>query len=239
LPLFVGTSGWDYPEWKGEFYPAGTRRSDFLDYYSSRLDACEVNTTFYGLQAKETIERWIASTPAAFLFAVKVHRRLTHTRQIGTPRYVDFLREFLETLEPMGDRLGCLLIQFPPTRDRDDEGLDWLLANIPTRFSCAFEFRHESWDSHELAERIAANGSTVCHSDTTGEAPAALPPGPFAYVRLRADRYGEEQREGWLSLLAREAEHRDVYAFAKHKDVPANDPHAGAGFAEWLVASAR
>lgn len=235
MPMFVGTSGWDYPEWKGEFYPAGLRRAGFLEYYSSRFSACEVNTTFYGLQPRETFERWIATTPPEFRYAVKAHRRLTHVKQIGSPRDEYFLREFLETLEPLGERLACLLIQFPPYRERDDEGLARLLAWIPPHLPCALEFRHESWESAEVEELVARLGSTVCQSDTAGEAPSALPAGPFGYVRLRASHYGNEERDGWLSLLAREAERRDVYAFGKHKDVAADDPHTGAGFALWLV----
>jgi uncharacterized protein YecE (DUF72 family) len=235
MPLFVGTSGFDYPEWKGEFYPARLRRADFLEHYASRFGSCEINTTFYGLKAKETFERWVAATPAGFRFAVKAHRRLTHTKQIGTPAYLAFLREFLESLAPMLGQLGCLLVQFPPTRERDDEVLERLLDAIPSEFARAVEFRHESWESADVAERLAAKGATLCLSDTTGEVPKALPPGPFGYVRLRADRYGDEQRAGWLSLLTQEAEKRDIYAFGKHKDVPANDPHTGAGFAQWLV----
>ena len=234
MALFVGTSGWDYPEWKGEFYPSALRRADFLDYYSSRLSACEVNATFHRIHTKETFQRWITSTPSDFVFAVKVHRRLTHTKQIGNPSYVAFLRRFLETLEPFDDRLRVLLVQFPPTRERDDEALEWLLANIANQVRCAFEFRHVSWETPEVADRLAAKGATVCLSDTTGEVPAALPPGPLGYVRLRADHYTDEQREGWRSLLEREAAGRNVYAFGKHKEVPANDPHTGAGFAEWL-----
>jgi uncharacterized protein YecE (DUF72 family) len=239
MPLFVGTSGFDYSEWKGEFYPNDLPRARFLEHYSSRLDACEINTTFYGLQTKPTFERWIAATPADFRFVVKAHRRLTHTKQIGSPRDDAFLQEFLETLEPLGDRLACLLIQFPPYRERDDDGLWRLLGRIPDELSCALEFRHDSWESPEVEERVAGAGATVCLSDTTGEVRSALPAGPFGYVRLRASHYGNEERDGWLSMLTLEAAHRDVYAFAKHKDVPANDPHTGAGFAQWLVGARR
>jgi uncharacterized protein YecE (DUF72 family) len=239
MPLFVGTSGWDYPEWKGEFYPEDLRHARFLEYYSSRLSACEINSTFYGLQSKETFERWIVSTPADFRFAVKAHRRLTHTKQIGSPRNDDFLREFIESLAPLGDRLACLLVQFPPYRERDDEGLDRLLAGIPEDLPCALEFRHDSWFSAEVIERAVEAGATICLSDETGSVPNELPPGPLAYVRLRSSRYSPEEREGWLSLLARQAESRDVYAFAKHRDVAANDPFTGAGFAQWLNKPAR
>ena len=156
-------------------------------------------------------------------------------KQIGLPRDEYFLREFLETLEPLDERLACLLIQFPPYRERDDEGLERLLARIPSHFRCALEFRHESWWSREVEEMVAGLGATVCLSDTEGAVPDRLLAGPFGYVRLRAPNYSNEDRDGWRMLLEREAASRDVYAFAKHKDVPANDPHTGAGFAEWLV----
>jgi uncharacterized protein YecE (DUF72 family) len=237
MPLYVGTSGFDYREWKGEFYPDDIRRARFLEYYASRLDACEINTTFYGLQTRETFERWIVATPPDFRFAVKAHRRLTHTKQIGSPRDVAFLQEFVETLEPLKGRLACLLIQFPPYRERDDDGLERLLGRIPDELSCAVEFRHDSWESPEVEAQVVAAGATVCFSDTSGEVPSSLPPGPFGYVRLRASHYSNEERDGWLSLLTREAERRDVYAFGKHRDVPADDPHTGAGFAQWLVSA--
>jgi uncharacterized protein YecE (DUF72 family) len=235
MPLFVGTSGWDYREWKGAFYPSDLPQARFLEHYSSRLQSCEVNTTFYGLQSKETFARWVASTPPDFRFAVKTHRRLTHAKYVDSAAEDDFLGEFLESITPLGNRLACLLLQFPAYRERDDEGLGRLLASIPTRLRYALEFRHESWQADEVENRIAGAGGTVCFSDISGPPPKFLPPGPIAYVRLRADRYTEAERTGWLTLLEREAQHRNVYAFAKHRDVPADDPFTGVGLAQWLV----
>jgi hypothetical protein len=83
--------------------------------------------------------------------------------------------------------------------------------------------------------RVAGRGATVCLTDTTGAVPRQLPPGPIAYVRLRAERYDEEQREGWRALVAREAEHRPVMAFARHEGLPADDPGCGVGLAQWLL----
>jgi uncharacterized protein YecE (DUF72 family) len=234
VPLFIGTSGFDYPEWKGEFYPADLRRADFLEHYSSRFNACEINTTFYGLQKKESVQRWTAATPVDFRFAVKTHRRLTHTKQFRSEGYAAFLTEFFETLEGFGEKLACLLVQFPPTRERDLEALAYLLERMPLHLRCAVEFRHESWGSADVEQMVAEAGGTVCVSDTTGQVPGSLPAGPLGYVRLRGEHYTDDQREGWRRLLTREAENRDVFAFGKHKDVPANDPHVGAGFAEWL-----
>jgi uncharacterized protein YecE (DUF72 family) len=130
------------------------------------------------------------------------------------------------------------LFQFPETRERDDAFLGALLDRLPWNVPHVFEFRHESWDAADVQNRIAERGGTICLSDTVGAVPAVLPPGPVGYVRLRADRYTDEQREGWYSLLADEAGKRPVYAFAKHKDVPAGDSHTGIGFAEWLAARA-
>jgi uncharacterized protein YecE (DUF72 family) len=235
MPLYVGTSGWDYSEWKGGFYPLDLPRKRFLEHYSSRLTACEINTTFYRLQPEGTFPRWVESIEPSFRFAVKAHRRLTHTKRIGSLRGQAFFHEFIESLEPFGERLHCVLFQFPPYRERDDDGIVRLLESVPRHLRCALEFRHESWHSPDVLRLVAEAGGTVCYSDTTGQPPPGLLPGPMAYVRLRAPLYSEGERAGWLSLLQREAKERDVYAFAKHRDVPAGDPFTGVGFAEWLV----
>ncbi|MGI9540334.1 MAG: DUF72 domain-containing protein, partial [Miltoncostaeaceae bacterium] len=130
---------------------------------------------------------------------------------------------------------GAVLFQFPPTRERDDAVLTALLGSLPRGLPFAMEFRHASWDESGVAERIAEAGGTVCIGETEGRVPDALPPGPLAYVRLRADRYSPEAREGWRDLLEREGAERPVFAFAKHKDIPAGDPYGGIGLAEWLA----
>jgi uncharacterized protein YecE (DUF72 family) len=239
MALFAGTSGWAYKEWKGGFYAAGLPQTRFLEHYSHVLDACEINATFYRLQSAETFARWTQLTPERFRFAVKAHRRLTHGKSIAPDPDRGFHEAFLGSLSALGNRLACVLFQFPPYRKRDDQGLDELLESLPPELGRAFEFRDVSWLSEDVVQRIAAAGATVCFSDTTGPPPEELPPGPIAYVRLRSSRYDEDQRAGWLSLLRREAERRDVYAFAKHEGVPAGDPYAGVGLAEWLVAHSK
>jgi uncharacterized protein YecE (DUF72 family) len=236
VSLFIGTSGWDYEEWKGGFYPPDVPQSRFLPYYASVLSACEVNATFYRLQSESAVARWRQSTPDGFRFAVKAHRRLTHGRQLmADDRTQAFRQSFLESLAPLGPRLSCILFQFPPNRERDDAALERVLSGLSSSVPAALEFRHESWDSHDVRERIAEMGGTTCIADFLGPAPDRLPPGPIAYIRLRADTYSENDRAAWLSLLSREAENRDVYAFAKHEGAPAGDPHVGVGLATWLV----
>jgi uncharacterized protein YecE (DUF72 family) len=236
MPLHVGTSGWAYAEWRPGFYPPGLPQSRFLEHYASVLTACEINATFYRLQSEATMRRWADAVPSGFRFTLKAHRGLTHGALFPPDEAEDgLLARFLDSVKAVGDRLGALLVQLPPTRRRDDAGLDRLLRALAGGPPAAFEFRHASWSDPAVAERIAAAGGTVCLAETSGAVPEALPPGPIAYVRLRADRYEEGAREGWRALLTREAEARSVFCFAKHEGVPAGDPHAGVGLAEWLL----
>ena len=241
MAVYLGTSGFAYREWQPDFYPAGLPQSRFLEHYSGALTGCEVNATFYRLQTPATIAKWAAAVPDGFRFAAKAHRGLTHGRAWppGADDEGAFLRRFLDSLSPFGDRLGAVLFQFPPYRRRDDAGLSAFLDALPAGTPFALEFRHESWEDGEVAERVAAAGGTICLSETAGEVPAALPPGPRAYVRLRAEHYPAEAREGWRELLRSRAAERDVFAFAKHEGVPAGDPFTGVGLAAWLCENAR
>lgn len=234
MSLHVGTSGWAYREWKPAFYPAEVPQAAFLAHYAGRLGACEINATFYRLQSTTTVARWAAETPPGFRFAAKAHRGLTHTRALATAHSA-LLERFLASLTPFGERLGAVLVQLPPTRTRDDGALAALIDGLPPGLPFALETRHESWDAPAVAERVAAAGGTLCLAETAGRVPERLPDGPLAYVRLRAERYDDAAREGWRELLRREAEARPVYAFAKHEGVPAGDPRAGVGLAEWLL----
>ena len=236
MSLHIGTSGWAYKEWRPAFYPEGMPQSAFLRHYSSVLTACEINATHYRVQSESAVARWAAETPEGFRFAAKAHRRLTHIREL--PPHAggeEFLERFLESLAPLGARLGAVLLQFPPARVRDDGVLGEFLGCLPPGLPFALEFRHDSWDHPAVAERIAQAGGTVCIGETTGAVLDRLPEGPLAYVRLRSESYSPEARDAWRRLLEREAADRPVFAFTKHEGVPAGDPFAGVGLAEWLV----
>ncbi len=236
MTLYVGTSGFAYKEWKPDFYPAGLRQREWLGYYSSTLGSCEINATFYRLQSPETIARWGADTPDRFRFSLKMHRRITHARALAPGEGArDLLKAFFDSAGRLGDKLGVVLLQFPPHRARDDEALAALIDALPSDRRYAFEFRNETWDRDGVRERIAAAGGTVCLSNTDGKAPDALPPGDLAYVRLRTDEYAPDQRDAWKELLLSEGSRRDVFAFAKHEGIPAGNPFGGVGLARWLA----
>ena len=236
MGLYVGTSGWAYKEWKPDFYPQDLPQAKFLEFYGKSLQACEINATFYRIQSKATFDRWAAFTPESFRFTTKAHRALTHSKSMvpeGDKR--NLLDDFVRSVSTLGLRLGVILLQYPPHRKRDDDSLKKLLAILPPGPRYAIEFRHESWTHPEVLDTIAASGGTVCISNTDGTVPPALPPGPLAYVRMRTERYTEEQREGWRELLAAEGRERDVFAFTKHEGIPAADPYGGIGLAKWLA----
>ena len=235
--LHVGTSGWSYKEWKPDFYPADLPQRRWLEHYCNSLGACEINATFYRLQSLETFAKWSEASPPGFRFTTKAHRRLTHWGgwELGE-RYRSFQDTYFKSVTALGGRLGVVLWQFPPYKQRDEGGLGGLLEALPRDLSHAFEFRHESWEADEIGTFVAERGGTVCVSNTDGTVPAALPPGPLAYVRLRTERYSAEARSGWLDLLHREAETRPVYLFVKHEGIPAADEFGGIGLARWLSA---
>jgi uncharacterized protein YecE (DUF72 family) len=237
MTLYVGTSGWAYKEWKPDFYPADLPQARFLEHYAQNLSACEVNATFYRIQSEKAFSKWAAAAPESFRYSTKAHRMITHGKGVGIEgRRAEFLKDFFDSVRPLGNRLGAVLFQYPPTKQRDDAGLDDLLAYLPKTHRYAFEFRHDSWADPQVEKRIAEAGATVCLSSQAGDVPSALPPGPLGYVRLRAERYTEKQRVGWMELLQREAETRDVFAFTKHEGIPTKDEFGGLGLARWLVA---
>lgn len=240
MTLFVGTSGWAYPEWKPEFYPKDVPQRRFLEHYSSQLSACEINATFYKEHEREVVERWAQEVPPHFRFAIKTHRALTHGKAIDLdgPRG-ERLRTFLHSIQPLAERLGPLLIQLPAYRKLDLDGLRTVVDALPSGQRFAFEFRDDSWNDPAVIDTITARGGTVCLSDKGGEVPLELPRGDFAYVRLRAERYPRNKRAAWRKLLERESGARDVYAFTKHEGVPAGDPFGGVGLAQWLERYAR
>ena len=143
--LFVGTSGWAYPSWKPDFYPAKLAQKKFLGHYATQLNTVEVNFTFRQLVKETTILNWINETPAHFRFGIKAHQVITHIKRLkGTE---DFVPRFLATIEPLASagKLGPVLFQLPPNLKADAALLKEFLALLPRTLPAAFEFRHESW----------------------------------------------------------------------------------------------
>ncbi len=222
---FVGTSGWAYASWKPKFYPADVRPSAFLTHYAKRLQTVEVNYTFNHLPTEQTAAKWLAHTPDDFIFALKASQRITHFDRLRNP--AETLPRFLDSARLLGRRLGPILIQTPPSFQRDDDLLAGFLGELPPDVPFAVEFRHQSWYARETLELLDLRGVPLVHAE--GErAPSPLDTiaatGTFAYVRLRAAAgYGDAAIAAWTKRLAAVlAGGRDVYAYLRHDDDGAN-----------------
>ncbi len=208
--LAVGTSGFSYPSWRGEFYPRGAKPPDFLRHYGERLPSVELNTTFYDLPSEERLRGWAAQTPPGFRFAVKMSRRITHGGRL------ERLGTFCERMHALGERLGPVLIQFPPTRERDDGLLRFYLDSLDPTLEYAFEFRHPSW---EVAPILDEAGVALVDS-LEGAA-------PFRYLRLREPPYDEAALAAWAERLRPLlAAGIALYVYFKHEDEPSAPRYA-------------
>jgi uncharacterized protein YecE (DUF72 family) len=219
--LFVGTSGWAYPSWKPDFYPAKLAQKKFLSHYATQLNTVEVNFTFRQLVKETTIQNWIEQTPATFRFGVKAHQVITHIKRLkGTE---DFVPRFLATIEPLASagKLGPVLFQLPPNLKADVVLLKDFLALLPRTLPAAFEFRHDSWFSDSTWEVLKSHGSALCVAETEDRTTPDVVTGPFVYYRFRKPSYTDEERRG---MVARIREHmsagRNVFAYFKHEETP-------------------
>lgn len=212
--LYAGTSGFSYSAWRGGFYPADAKPADFLRHYAERLPSVELNTTFYGLPSEAQLEAWAERTPPGFRFAVKTSRRITHFGDL------QLLPTFCERVRALGERLGALLLQYPPTRPRDDGLLGLVLDSLEPGLRCAFEFRHPSWAAAEVDAALSERGAARVGSLEGGA--------PFRYLRLREPPYGDDALAVWARRLRPLVDGgTDVYAYFKHEDEPAAPAYAG------------
>jgi uncharacterized protein YecE (DUF72 family) len=224
--FYVGTSGFAFPEWKhGAFYPEGLKDREMLSYYSSRFRSVEINYTFRRHPAEKTLLTWRETTPEGFVFVVKAHQRITHTLRLAEPG--DALPYFLERVRPLGDRLGPVLFQCPPSLKFDRERLEGFLAALPPELKAAFEFRHESWA--EAKPLLLERGAAWCLAETD-EQPYESPDldsGAFVYLRLRRDEYQEEDLVAWSGRIRGALDRgTDVFCFVKHEEGAAGPQYA-------------
>jgi uncharacterized protein YecE (DUF72 family) len=193
----VGTSGWSYPTWKPDFYPAEAKPNEFLRHYAERLPTVELNTTGYRLPAEAQFEKWAATTPPGFTFAPKLNAY--RASDFGT---------FEERVRRLGDRLGPIRVLVGSTRD---EGfLQLVLGSIDPGLRIAFDFRHESWEGVET--ELPENA--VCVNALDGSA-------PFRYLRFRDPPYDDSALVDWAARIRPLLDNGiQVYGYFRHEDEP-------------------
>ncbi|MEV6961626.1 DUF72 domain-containing protein [Streptomyces sp. NPDC051207] len=228
MTLFVGTSGWQYKDWRGVFYPAGCPTRLWLEEYAARFATVEINNAFYRLPSRETFEAWRERTPEGFVVAVKASRYLTHIKRLRDPgEPVDRLMSHAAGL---GDRLGPILLQLPPTLRCDPGLLDACLACFPAPTRVAVEPRHASWWTEEVRGVLTARGAALCWADVLARPVTPLwRTTDWGYVRFHQGRakawprYGRQSLRTWAERIARAwPDGEDVYAYFN------NDPNGAA-----------
>lgn len=232
--LYLGTSGFAYATWKPGFYPADLKSADLLGYYAERFPSVEINNTFYRAPSEKVLRTWLDKTPADFRFTLKAPQRITHFARLRNAE--EPLGAFLQTARALGDRLGCVLFQLPPTLKRDDDLLDGFLkalAGEPFRF--AMEFRHESWDEDVVRARLGDASVAWCVAEEEQDLPLLQTAAGFVYARLRRGTYDDERLAGWADDIARAlANGTDAYVYFKHEDEPTG-PRQGARLRELIA----
>ena len=232
MKVWVGTSGYNYPEWKGSFYPEKFPAAKMLPYYAERLDTVEINYTFYRVPNEKILAGWDRETPPGFRLTLKAPKRITHIAKLHD--CADLLQYFLKTAATLGPKLGAILFQLPPYFRKDLAVLDEFVSLLPAGTCAAFEFRHASWMDAEVFARLKAAGLALCIADSEKfSTPVEITAATYAYFRLRDEGYTAQDLERWAGVIREStAQCREVFVYFKHEE-------AGKGpeFARLLLAA--
>jgi uncharacterized protein YecE (DUF72 family) len=215
MQLLVGTSGFSYVEWKGNFYPAGLPDSEMLKSYSERLPTVEINNTFYRMPQPSLLDGWKGKVSDDFRFALKAPRSITHISRLKDA--ANGSAHFLKVAATLGARLGPILFQLPPFLRKDAGVLREFLAQLAPGAQAAFEFRHPSWFDDEVATLLADRGAALVGGDPDeGEALPLIATAPFGYLRLRAASYDLAGLAAWHARIAG-LPWQTAYVYLKHE----------------------
>lgn len=202
----IGTSGWQYAHWRGAFYPEGLPTASWLPVYARSFDTVEVNNAFYRLPTTEVFERWRTATPEGFVFAVKASNFLTHRKRLRDP--VEPVGRLMARASALGEKLGPILLQLPPTMRAEVDRLDEALSCFAPSVRVAVEARHESWDCDAVWSVLAAHDAAWCLADAPWRRWPLVRTATWGYLRLHEGRgyphpcYGRTALERWAERLA-------------------------------------
>ena len=203
--IWIGTSGWVYPHWKGRFYPGDLRQKDWFGYYAARYPTVEINNSFYRLPSEDAFRAWRAHAPRDFVYAVKASRYITHLKRLKDPKEpVDL---FWSRARLLGSTLGPVLFQLPPRFPVDVARLRDFLAVMPKEIKPAFEFRDLSWETEETFRLLDRHGAAFVYADRPRARLPDVVTGGWAYIRfhqgaLTHPGYPRRKLEAWADRIA-------------------------------------
>lgn len=234
MQVHVGTSGYNYPEWRGTFYPEDLPAKKMFEWYARRFHAVEINYTFYRMPTAKTTDTWRDQAPAGFRYVLKAPRRITHLRRLIDCG--DTLEFFCDSARRLEAHQGPLLFQLPPTLKRDLDRLGAFLDLIPPDMRPVFEFRHDSWQTDEVWNLLRARGAGLCIADFGDRSTPIVATARHGYVRLRDEGYSSADLDRWVEVVAARAnDWDDAWVFFKHEDA-GKGPEFARAFIERLTA---
>ena len=217
MSVWIGTSGYNYPEWKGSFYPETLPAAKMLPYYAERFPSVEINYTFYRAPNEKILAGWNSATPERFKLTLKAPKRITHDSRLRDSG--DRVRQFLETASTLGPKLGALLFQLPPNLKKDLALFDAFLETFPPRVCAAFEFRHTSWLDEEVYARLRERNLALCVADSEKLSTPVEITADYAYFRLRDEGYAADDIARWAQTITeRTSACREVFVYFKHEE---------------------
>jgi uncharacterized protein YecE (DUF72 family) len=217
MRVWVGTSGYNYPEWKGSFYPEKFPAAKMLSYYAERFTTVEINYTFYRIPNAKILAGWDGETPPGFRLTLKAPKRITHIAKLRD--CAELVEYFLKTAATLGPKLGALLFQLPPYFRKDLTVLDEFLRLLTPGIQAAFEFRHASWMDAEVFARLRAANVALCVADSEKFTTPVEITAQYGYFRLRDEGYTPADLTRWAGVIRASAGHcSDVYVYFKHEE---------------------
>ena len=221
--FWVGTSGYNYQEWKGSFYPEDLSDKKMLAFYGGKFSSVEINYTFYRMPTNRILTNWAAEVPDHFRFALKAPRRITHDQRLRSVE--DTLASFCSIAKSLGPKLGPLLFQLPPFLKKDVELLEAFLHEVPTGLKPVVEFRHASWLSDDTYDVLKRFGAALCVADSEERTTPLELTSSFGYLRLRRTDYDEAALREWATRVAA-TPWQETFVYFKHEERGAGPAYA-------------
>jgi uncharacterized protein YecE (DUF72 family) len=217
VKYWIGTSGFQYPEWKRKFYPEKMPAPRMLGFYSERFNSTEINYTFRRLPSAKAVSEWQQMTPEDFRFSFKAPQRITHFARLKGCS--GLLKAFHRSIFKAEGKLGPILFQLPPNFRLDAQVLKSFLRILPPQFKSAFEFRDPSWFTEEVYSLLRDYNCALCIAESKELKTPLVLTSDFGYLRLRREDYRHSNLEKWAKFIeSKRKEWKEVYVYFKHEE---------------------
>ncbi len=218
--IYIGTSGWLYKHWIGNFYPEIMKKpADQFKHYLKFFKTVELNNPFYRLPSKETFQNWRKNSPKDFIFSVKASRYITHMKKLND--FEEPLSIFLDNASGLNEKLGPILFQLPPGWKLNIERFESFIKGLPKGYRFVFEFRNPTWYNNKIYELLKEHNCSFCIYQLARHQSPELATADFVYLRLHgptASKYQGSYDDKTLKAWAKKCrqwikEKRDVYVY--------------------------